>query len=266
MSDAWAALRDGARRVNGAPAVLFGAWTLMLAAALQVHYAYPLPGTVAARWVQQMLASPTDTRSALLLRGATRQAMAVASTSLVAWLFITGGILDRYARDRATRPYGFFAASGVFFIRFLRLAAAQLLVYALVLSVVDAPVPASILIALCTVVADYARVRAVVEDRRSMLGAVAAAIGFVRRNVAAALVLFAIEYAIARIGVDGLAVWNVWNGTPMLAASALVAVWMKLWIWASETALFQRRLAHAGYVARPEPWWPESPAAEAIQG
>ena len=42
-------------------------------------------------------------------------------------------------------------------------------------------------------------------------------------------------------------------------------LWAKLAFWASETALFQDRLAHAGYVARPEPRWPESPAAAAIQ-
>jgi hypothetical protein len=34
--------------------------------------------------------------------------------------------------------------------------------------------------------------------------------------------------------------------------------------WASETSLFQARLAHAGYVAAPVPTWPDSPAAEAI--
>jgi hypothetical protein len=34
--------------------------------------------------------------------------------------------------------------------------------------------------------------------------------------------------------------------------------------WASETALFQSRLAHAGYVARPPAAWPESPVADAI--
>jgi hypothetical protein len=33
---------------------------------------------------------------------------------------------------------------------------------------------------------------------------------------------------------------------------------------ASQAALFQSRLAHAGYVARRVPNWPDSPAAEAI--
>ena len=39
---------------------------------------------------------------------------------------------------------------------------------------------------------------------------------------------------------------------------------VKLVFWASETSLFQHRLAHAGYVARPRPMWPDSPAADAI--
>jgi hypothetical protein len=37
---------------------------------------------------------------------------------------------------------------------------------------------------------------------------------------------------------------------------------VKLAFWSSETALFQSRLAHAGYVARPAEVWPESPAAD----
>ena len=45
----------------------------------------------------------------------------------------------------------------------------------------------------------------------------------------------------------------------------LARLWVKLTFWASATALFQARLAHAGYVARPEPAWPDSPAAEAIR-
>jgi len=39
---------------------------------------------------------------------------------------------------------------------------------------------------------------------------------------------------------------------------------VRLQFTASQTALFQSQLAHAGYVARPVPKWPDSPAAEAI--
>ena len=38
------------------------------------------------------------------------------------WLFVTGGILDRFARGRPIYTAAFFAACGVYFVRFLRLA------------------------------------------------------------------------------------------------------------------------------------------------
>jgi hypothetical protein len=44
----------------------------------------------------------------------------------------------------------------------------------------------------------------------------------------------------------------------------LARLWIKLTFWASDTALFQGRLGHAGYVVRPAPTWPDSPAADAI--
>ncbi|MGE0446280.1 MAG: hypothetical protein AB7P99_13710, partial [Vicinamibacterales bacterium] len=40
---------------------------------------------------------------------------------MLGWLFLSGGILDRYARQRPMRAHGFFAACGVYFFRFLRL-------------------------------------------------------------------------------------------------------------------------------------------------
>jgi hypothetical protein len=56
----------------------------------------------------------------------------------------------------------------------------------------------------------------------------------------------------------------MWIGFAIGQLYVIGRLWVKLVFWASETALFQNRLAHAGYVARPEPAWPESPAADAI--
>ena len=42
---------------------------------------------------------------------------------LAGWTFLSGGVIDRYARQRPTRAYGFCAASGVHVFRLLRLAA-----------------------------------------------------------------------------------------------------------------------------------------------
>lgn len=225
--------------------------------------------------------------------------MGAASAYVALWIFLAGGVIDRYARDRATRAYGFFAAAGAFFPRFLRLAVGQWIVYAALFGslhryLFDRLFPQvtrdltvereafairlglylvfGLLVAACTLVFDYAKVRAVVEDRRSMVGAVAAALRFVRRNPAAiplfvlnfsmylgCLVLYALLAPGAR-GSGGAMWWAFGVGQLYI----LARVWVKLAFWASATALFQARLAHAGYVARPEPAWPDSPAADAI--
>jgi hypothetical protein len=223
-----------------------------------------------------------------------------ASSYIVLWIFTAGGILDRYARDRATRTHGFFSASGVFFFRFLRLAAVQWIVYAFLFGYVHAwlldrfyarithdvnvertaffvrlalYVVFGILVAACALVFDYAKVRAVVEDRRSMIGAIGAALGFIQRNYAAAAGLFALTFAMfaAVLGLYALVAPGAGGGGPSIwIAFALgqlyiaARLWVKLVFWASETVLFQNRLAHAGYVAHPMPEWPESPAAAAI--
>ena len=49
---------------------------------------------------------------------------------LVIWSFLSGGVLDRFARDRPTRTAGFFAACGTHFWRFFRLGVIGWLVYA----------------------------------------------------------------------------------------------------------------------------------------
>ena len=226
--------------------------------------------------------------------------VAAAGAYIVLWLFFAGGIIDRYARDRSTHAYGFFSACGVFFFRFLRLGAVQWLVYAFLFGpmhdwlfgnlyfgmIHDVSVERTaffaravlyavfgVVLCACAVIFDYAKVRAVVEDRRSALGAISAAVGFIRRNCAAALTLFAVDllvfaaviglYAMTAPGVGGAGP-SMWAAFGLGQLYVLARLWTRLAFWASETALFQSRLAHAGFVARPEPVWPDSPAAEAI--
>jgi hypothetical protein len=223
-----------------------------------------------------------------------------ATIYVVLWLFVAGGIIDRYARDRATHAYGFFAASGEFFFRFLRLAVAQGIVYALLFGALhprlfDTLYPRlthemtvertafllraslyvvfGIVVAAATMLFDYAKVRAVVEERRSMLGAIRAAAGFIGRNPGGAVALFLINfgmfaivlaiYAVVAPGAGGAGL-TMWLGVAMGQIYVLARLWIKLTFWASETALFQGRLGHAGYVARAEPAWPDSPAVDAI--
>ena len=330
MTSAW---RDGIRRVNGAPALLLGVWALTLlvsvpmAAAMRGMLAQHLGASLAADtaasgvnydWMQefsdQAAGLGVTFRPTILGFGAVLDNLsafidntmrpvvivAAATVYIVLWIFVAGGISDRYARERPTRTVGFFASSGVFFFRFLRLAAVQWIVYAVLFGwlhplvfgrlyqdmVREIPVERTafairvalylvfgLLVAACASIFDYAKVRAVVEDRRSMLSATAQAIGFIRRNLRDAAALFLANFALFTAVVAlyafvapgaGRTGASMWLGFAIGQIYVIARLWVKLVFWASETALFQSRLAHAGYVNRPEPVWPESPEAEAI--
>jgi hypothetical protein len=220
----------------------------------------------------------------------------LAAAYILIWAFVVGGVIDRYARDRATRAPGFFAASGVFFVRFVRLGVVAWLVYGFLFgwvhkwllvdlygrAVRDMTVERTgfflnmalyvvfgAMVLACNVVFDYAKIRAVVEDRRSMLGAVLASIRFVSRNPARVLGLVALDglcyvavvaaYAVAAPGAA-----SNWTGFAVGQLYVLARLFVKLLFYASQTALFQGLLAHAAYTAAPQPAWPESPAVESI--
>lgn len=207
------ALRDGLLRVVSAPVVLASVAALSLLSPLH-------PSTASRRiLVEYVLVSA----------------------------FLFGGILDRYARGRPTRGYGFFGACGRHFGAMLRLAAIEILLYLAADNVPDARA-ALALAAVIALLTTYARVRLVVEDRRSAAGALLASARFIRRNPAA------------------IAVYAPWAAA--IVATAFVARGaapiLLLPLFASATILFQSRLAHAGYTAAPPVEWPESPAAEAI--
>ena len=252
------------------------------------------PGIIGFAAVLENLSGILDNRpQAVVITG-------VAFAYVVLWVFLAGGILDRYARNRPTRSAGFFAASGVFFFRFLRLAVIAGLVYWFLFAYVHAWLfrllyPAwirdftversaflvrmglyavfALLLAAANIVFDYAKVRAVVEDRRSMVGAILAALRFVRRHAAAVAGLYLLDgllfaavlalYALVAPGA-GSAGWSMWIGFLVSQLYILARIWAKLVFYASETVLFQQALAHAEYTATPAPVWPESPAAEAI--
>jgi hypothetical protein len=129
------------------------------------------------------------------------------------------------------------------------------------------------LLAATTLVFDYARIRIVVEDRRSALGGLAAGLRFARRHAGgtiglyllnvAAYVLVVLVYAVVAPGAprSGLSIWLV------LAIGQIYIVvrhYLKLLFYGSQTAYFQGALAHAAYAAGPPIVWPDSPAAEAI--
>jgi hypothetical protein len=328
------ALRDGNVRVARAPALVAAVWLVTVVASvplalairgsLESHLGASLEAERAASgvnydWMQEFgqQASGANTtftpnvigfaavldNFSVLFDGQTRPlAVSIAGAAYVAlWLFLAGGIIDRYARGRPTRTHGFFAVSGVFLFRFLRLALIALPVYALLFGTVhpwlfgsayedltrDTTVERTAFflrftfyllfggaLAAVQVVFDYAKVRAVVEDRRSMLAAVAAALRFLFRNGRAAGALYLLNltllaavlgaYALVAPGA-GTTGWSMWAGFAIAQLYLLGRLWVKLLFWASETALFQGRLAHAGYVAMLAPRGPESPSVEAIE-
>jgi hypothetical protein len=211
-------------------------------------------------------------------------------------LFLAGGVLDRLARDHDVAAGAFFSACGVYFVRFMRLGFIMAVVYwalfgpyhawlfgqvypALTGNITVERTAFVIHLALYAAFAlplfafnilfDYAKIRAVVEDRRSMIGAVGASWRFMRRHPIAVWSVYKIN-ALVFLLVIGL----YYVIAPGAAADGLafaigqlyivLRVIVRLQFAASQTALFQGRLAHAGYVARPVPTWPDSPAAEAI--
>ena len=328
-----ASWRDGWRRVLAAPAIAAGMFVMTLATALPLtivlrealrsHLGDSLAAETAADgvnydWWQEFSAqaagpgatfTPSIVGFAAVLdnvssvldgRAEIAPISAALAFYLAGWAFLAGGIIDRYARQRPLRAHGFFAASGGYFLRFLRLALAAALVYwwlfayvhewlfaewyvdltrglavertAFVIRMALYAFFGALLIA-ANLLFDFAKIRIVVEDRRSALGALAASMRFIRRRPRLVLGLYGLNaavfaalllvWAIAAPGA-GRAGLSMWLGFLLAQLYVAARLLLKLQFIASEIALFQANLAHAAYAAAPTPTWPESPAAEAI--
>jgi len=333
MTSAPRALADGIGRVLHGPLILLGVWlvsvlvalgpALMVRDAIESHLGDSLEAErgldgVNYDWLQEFMwqaEGPAATLApAVIGFGAVldnaSQIFSLHQRPMVVWisgatfffalLFLSGGIIDRYARARAVGAYGFFGASGAFFFRFLRLSIVSGLAYAwLFLALhpaiddlytsftanvtsertaffmrVALEVPFILLVAAVQLVSDYAKVRAVVEDRRSMLAALAAALRFLGRHGGAAaavylgnvllLGLVAAAYGLAAPGAGGAGA-GMWIGLAIGQLYIAARLGARLAFWASATALFQSRLAHAGYVAAPVQTWPDSPTVEGLR-
>src|SRR5207249_6049094 len=134
------ACREGMRRVNRAPAVLLGVWALTLLVSLPLtavvrgmlaqHLGSSLAADTAAEsvnydWMQEFSDQATgigvtfkptiigfgavlDNLSAFVDRtGRPVMIVSAAAAYVLLWIFLAGGIIDRLARDRATRAFGF---------------------------------------------------------------------------------------------------------------------------------------------------------------
>jgi len=211
-------------------------------------------------------------------------------------IFLAGGLLDRLARDRAIGAAAFFSACGLWAGRFARLALLAAPVYVFLFLQVhywlleqlyerlthDTTVERSAfairlvlyatftaLVCAVNVIVDYAKIRAVVEDRRSMIGAIVAGCRFVVRHPAQTGGLYALNLLVAAVVAAAYFLAAPGASAPLLGFAVgqlyiVLRAAVRLQFMASQTALFQSKLAHAGYVAKPVPKWPDSPAAEAL--
>ena len=211
-------------------------------------------------------------------------AAALALAGMLCWTFLAGGVLDRLARQRWMGGAGFLAACRQHFWPLTRLALLAGALYWLLFGVLrpwlsSGPAGASAtdpgsgasadaawlaLNALFAagragigLVVDYARVRAVVEDRRSAIGALLAALRFIVRRpapVAGLWVLNAVLLALILAGCWLVAPTALGVGRmgPFVVAQLYTAAHLlaMLVAWASQTAYFQDQLAHSTYVAR----------------
>ena len=174
------AVKDGIARVASAPAVLGGTLVLTLVVVLPPFLWLDFLVFAYDQYLVVVLLSP--------LGIVFHWSQGAGLTWLVVWSFLAGGILDRYARNRPTRGRGFFGACGAHFPAMLRLGVVEWLFWrgasALELGSTPGLVPkiAGLVAGLLFL---YARVRIVVEDRRSALGALLAGGRFIRRNPAA---------------------------------------------------------------------------------
>ena len=246
-------------------------------------------------------AAPLGTYSRLLDGGAPpADAIAAAAIALAVWLFLSGGLLERLARRRRLGTRAFFGACGALFFRLVRLTLAVGIVYALLLGPVhgwlfdglypwltrDTTVERTAAIwraALYLVwlapllavnlLADYTKARLVVEDRRSVAGAIAAAARVLRRHGGRAVGVYAVNAAAAGLVLAGYLAFAPGGAggdrrllLVLAAGFAYLAarLFVRAAFLASAMSLFERTLAHASYTAPPAPVWPDSPAAEAI--
>ena len=246
-------------------------------------------------------AATLDSLSAIMdARRETTALLGLLAAYLALWTWLQGGIIDRYARQRPIRAHGFAAASGVFFFRFLRLGLMAGIVYWWLFAYVhpwlfderftaltrglDSERVAfawraaayflfGLMVAMTNVAFDYARIRMVVEDRRSAVGGLAAAVRFILRRRGAVSGLW---FANALTFAVGVTVWSllapgvvpggamVWLAFVAAQLFVLTRLALKLHFVSSQTSLFQAGLAHTRYVAAPLPKWPESPMAESV--
>jgi hypothetical protein len=304
---AFAAWRDGIRRVASAPGVVVAAWlattlvTVPLAVTLRTDIMRSLGASMAAdaaargmnyEWMEEFgaranglaatfqptivgFAAVLDNLSAYLDHVHRPTAVVVAAgVYMLCWAFLSGGVIERYASRRSG---GFLRACRRYFFRFVRFAIMTALVYGVAAGVLhhfmfDGVYPRVVrgidaeptvfltrvvfylvfvlVLAAANLVIDIAKVRAVVEDRRSTIVALTASWHFIRRNAAAAAGVYVLDamtfalvlaaYSLVAPGGGGTGAM-VWAAVLIGQAYIVGRLGVRLLFFASEVALFQSR-------------------------
>ena len=218
---------------------------------------------------------------------------------VVGGVVVTGGVMDRYARQRPLDARTFWGVSGELAFRLMRLSAVggvlfavltgvmTLLLDAIAAAALDAAGPERGELAVYALEAglgviylaaafavfaatDGGRVRMVVERRHSAVFAFTAGARFARRHPGTVAVLYACLFATAGVPWALVSAAELWLepgsivGRLLDAVQVASAVTAALVSAASAVSLFQASLAHATYVAPPRLVWPDSPAIETL--
>jgi hypothetical protein len=307
LREALAAYRDGWARVRQAPRIL----ALLVGATLLVTAAGP-DGAPASHPLVLDVFEPLGTA----LMGGTLAAALDASdvtgrlggesAPWLLWLLVviggvvlTGGVMDRYARQRPLDARTFWGVTGELSFRLIRLSAlggalftvmtgalvfvldaianailgaagperTESVMWALELGLRVPYLAAALAVFAAT---DGGRVRMVVERRRSALFAFTAGARFAWRHRATVVLLYAALFATAGIPWGLISAAELWlePGASVArvldAAQVALAITAALVSAAAATSLFQAALAHASYVAPPRLIWPDSPAIETL--
>ena len=307
LREALAAYRDGWARVRHAPRIL----ALLVGATLLVTAVGP-DGAPAPQPLVLDVFEPLGTA---LMGGTIAAALDASdvtgrlggeSAPWLLWLLVviggvvlTGGVMDRYARQRPLDARTFWGVTGELSFRLIRLSALGGAIFTVmtgVLVLILDAIANAILVAagpertesvmwalelglrvpyLAAALALFAatdggRVRMVVERRRSALFAFTAGARFAWRHRATVVLLYAALFATAGLPWALISAAELWlePGAVLArvldAAQVAVAITAALVSAAAATSLFQGALAHASYVAPPRLVWPDSPAIETL--
>jgi len=219
-----------------------------------------------------LLRLPASSNLFTSLFGLTISSYAAAGLFAIFMLFVNGGILEAYRRDRRLDTGAFFAASGAFFWRFLRLMLISLVVFALLGNAYLAVEKTSdylgdkaaaeqigfviwlagvIILVLLTMFVrlwfDVAKVRAVAQNERGMFRNTLEVFDITRRRLGTLLWMYLRISLVAWMTM--LVAFLIWTKLPPTAIRAslillelvmLVQLAARLWQMASATAWYQR--------------------------